>query len=226
MGVAVTPALALGLGVRPALGAWFHSDTDVVVSTALARRLGRGPDIIGRTLTLDGRALTITGVMPPTFRLPVSGPGLEGVDADLWIPLDPAGNGQDMANAAYFSYARLQPGVSPDQANADVARVASTIAAADPAGHPSYTAKLDDLRAVAVADVRPTIALLALVGRAPLSHRLRRRGRPAARARPLPARATRRCAWRSAPRARQLAAQYFFEGLARRAAGRGRRHRS
>src|SRR6185503_16913985 len=57
-------------------------------------------------------------------------------------------------------YARRKPEVSFAAAEADVKRVAAEIAAADPAGHPSYTAQLFDLRETVIKDVRPTLLLL------------------------------------------------------------------
>ena len=59
----------------PAAGQWFTDETGAVLSYRLWRRLGGDTSIVGRPMTLDGRALTIAGVMPPDFRLPISGPG-------------------------------------------------------------------------------------------------------------------------------------------------------
>ena len=63
-GVAVTPALVQQLGVDPILGQWFQDETGVVISAPLWRRLGADSGIVGRSLTLDGRSYTVTGVMP------------------------------------------------------------------------------------------------------------------------------------------------------------------
>jgi putative ABC transport system permease protein len=157
--VAVTPALAQGLGVAPFAGRWFSDDTGAVISYRLWRRLGGERAIVGRALTLDGRTRTITGVMPPAFRLPVSGPGGEGFETDVWIALDPQGRESDRS-AFYFIYARRKPGVTLRQAEADVTRAAAEIAALDPPAHPSYTAKLVDLRDSSIREIRPTLLLL------------------------------------------------------------------
>ena len=109
-GAAVTPSLAHNLGVNPIVGQWFTDDQGVVISTALWRRLGSDPDIIGKPLTLDGRTFTITGVMPPAFRLPVPGPGAEGVQSEVWIPLDPLGKGE---NRSVGHVSSATPGSSP-----------------------------------------------------------------------------------------------------------------
>jgi putative ABC transport system permease protein len=158
--VAVTPTLARSLGVAPIAGQWFSDESGAVISNRLWRRLGGDRAIVGRVMTLDRRSVTITGVMPPGFRLPVSGPGGEGFDADVWTDLDPLGRGSNSGAAFYFVYARRKPGVSVAQAEADVKSAAAAIAKLDPAAHPSYTAKLVDLRESTHFEIRPTLLLL------------------------------------------------------------------
>ena len=77
--VEVTQSLAHNLGVNPIVGQWFSNDQGAMLSNALWRRLGGGSDIVGKPLTLDGRAFVVAGVMPAAFRLPVPGPGVENV---------------------------------------------------------------------------------------------------------------------------------------------------
>ncbi|HET7217009.1 MAG TPA: ADOP family duplicated permease [Vicinamibacterales bacterium] len=160
VGAAVTPSLAHNVGVNPAIGQWFVDESGVVISNALWRRLGSDPGIAGRPLTLDGKPFTITGVMPAGFRLPVPGPGVERSRSDVWILLDPLGKGQDRSVGFNFSYARRKPGVTFAQADEDVRRVAAEIAALNPAAHPSYTARLDDLQQSVILEIRPTLVLL------------------------------------------------------------------
>jgi putative ABC transport system permease protein len=119
-GLEVTPELAHSLGVNPFVGRWFSNETEAVISNALWQRLGRSPKIVGQGITLDGRVYTVAGVMGPTFRLPVPGPGIDSTHADVWIPLDPNGKGQNRQEAMLFSYARLKPGVNIAQAQEDV----------------------------------------------------------------------------------------------------------
>jgi predicted permease len=158
-GAEVTPSLVEGLAARPAIGAWFADDTGVVLADALWRRLGSNPGIVGQPLTLDGRTLTITGVMPPDFRLPVYGPGVPGVTPDLWIRLDPLGKGQDPRVGMNFCFVRLKPGVTLAQARDDVTRAAAEIAALGSASDPDYTAVLDDLTAASIVQFKPTLIL-------------------------------------------------------------------
>ncbi|HMF95514.1 MAG TPA: ABC transporter permease [Vicinamibacterales bacterium] len=158
--VAVTPTLAHNLGVTPLVGRWFGDETGAVISNRLWRRLGADRTIVGGAMTLDRKSLTITGVMPPGFRLPVPAPGGEGFDADVWTYLDPAGRESNPGAAFYFAYARRKPDVTLQQAEADVRRAAAEIAALDPPSHPSYTAKLVDLRDSSHREIRPTLLLL------------------------------------------------------------------
>ncbi len=96
--------------------------------------------------------------MPPRFRLPLPGPGTGG-DADIWIALDPLG-GEEREQGWFIAYARRKPGVTLAQAEADVRVAAAEIARLSPASHPSYTAHLRDLRAAIVEDIRSTLLLL------------------------------------------------------------------
>ena len=159
-GVAVTPDLARQLGVSPILGQWFQDETGVVISAPLWRRLGADSGIVGRSLTLDGRSYTVTGVMPDRFQLPVAGIMSAGARTDIWIPLDSQGRGEPEAGAPYFAYARRKPGVAFAVAEADVKRVAGEIATEDPVNHPAYTARVFDLRETVIKDIRPTLLLL------------------------------------------------------------------
>jgi hypothetical protein len=86
-GAAVTPALARQLGA-PLLGRWFDDasadQSSVVIASSLWRlRLGGRPDIIGTAITLDGRSYTVSGVMPPGFRMPVAGTAMTRGETEL-----------------------------------------------------------------------------------------------------------------------------------------------
>jgi putative ABC transport system permease protein len=159
-GASVTTSLAHNLGVQPAIGRWFENDQEVVISSALWTRLGADAAIVGKPLSLDGRTFTVTGVMPSWFRLPVSGPGVEVARSDVWTALDPRTQDPERHEGFHFCYAHLKPGVTFEQAQDDVSRVAAEIAALDPAAHPAYTAKLDGLRESVIMAIKPTLLLL------------------------------------------------------------------
>ena len=152
-GVAVTPALARELG-PPLLGQWFADDTSAVISSALWQRLGGLRDIIGSAITLDGKRYTVTGVMPPAFQLPVN------ANNEVWIPLGPSPNDANRGSQSNFVYARRKPGVSLEQAQADVRRVAVIVAATDPQRYRLYTAGVGELRERINPVLRSTLLIL------------------------------------------------------------------
>jgi predicted permease len=210
-GAAVTPSLARNLGVNPVAGQWFTDETGAVISNALWRRLGADANIVGKPITLGERRLTITGVMPPGFHLPILGTVPGFFECDLWIYLDPLGNGQTVREGAYFAYARRKPDVTLSQAQTDVKQAAAEIARLDPANHPSYTALLEDLHESTFRDLRSTLfllfaaaALLLLISCANVATLLL--ARAVARARETAIRVA------LGASQRQLAVRYFVEG--------------
>src|SRR5262245_52694090 len=168
-GTAVTPALARQLG-PPALGQWFADDSNAVISTALWRRLGGRPEIIGSTITLDERQYTVSGVMPPTFQLPVAFTAMTSGNTEVWIPWVVSPLEANRNSRGNFAYARRKPGVSLEQADADVKRVATVIAATDPVRYRNYTAAVAGLRSMmsAIVGGRVLAHLLIMLGGAGL----------------------------------------------------------
>ena len=166
-GVEVTPSFANGLGVDPVVGRWFGEAANeqgnvnlAVISSALWKRLGGDRRVIGQTLTMDGRAYTVTGVMPAWFRLPPTYVGGGEYRADVWVPLNPQGEQRKRDYAGYFCFARLRPGASSAQADTEVKRVAAEIAKEYPEQHPEYTALVVGLLESVVKGIRPALILL------------------------------------------------------------------
>ena len=166
-GVEVTPSFAQSLGVSPLVGRWFGETANeqgntnlAVISSALWNRLGSDPKIIGRSLTMDGHQYTVTGVMPAWFRLPVAFVAGGESRTEVWVPLSSQNARRDRGYAGYFCYARLRPGVSLAQADADVKSVAAEIAKEHPADHRKYTALVINLLESVVKEIRPALLLL------------------------------------------------------------------
>ena len=118
----------------------------VVISDRLWQSMfGRDPRAIGRTLRVNQRELTIVGVIPAEFHGTVPGLMLE-----MWVPLSlaPEMNGQgswllnDRAARQMWLTARLRPGVSMEQARADVVACAQRIAEANPKTNRAFSAAL------------------------------------------------------------------------------------
>jgi len=126
------------LGVRPALGRLF-TDTDdrpdapatVVLSWSLwKRRFGGDPGIIGRTVQLDARPYSVIGVLPAWFNFP-------NPTVQLWTPMFHEALPQMMRSHGAHNFsvvARLKPGVSAAQAQADVSSIQAAIRKQFPEG--------------------------------------------------------------------------------------------
>jgi putative ABC transport system permease protein len=127
-GALATASLFDVMGVQPFLGRLYTTanevegqDGVVVLSYGLwQRRFGGAADAIGRTLLLNGRPHEIVGVMRPELRWPE--------DAELWKPLAPD---QDDRTARFSFWlpvmGRLKPGVSVDQAQADMSAISDRL---------------------------------------------------------------------------------------------------
>ena len=158
------------VGVRPALGRVFRPDEDApgrgrvaVLSDGFWKRHFAGsPDAVGRTLTLNGAAWTIVGVMPPRFS--VKGWGVTGLD--LWVPLALTPEGRAVRdNHNYQVIARLKGGVTPAQADAEMRAISKQLEKEYPQADAGWSATVIPLREGIVADVRLTLwILLAAVG--------------------------------------------------------------
>jgi predicted permease len=115
------------LQVQPAAGRWFSPTDDDPGSPSTViltygywqRRLGGRDSAVGSSLTVDGKPRTIIGVMPSGFRF-------LSVNADLLFPMRFERNKIFLGNFSYQGIARLKPGVTLRQANADVARMLPT----------------------------------------------------------------------------------------------------
>jgi len=125
------------LGVKLVLGRGFdpspkHAPGDapeVVLSyTTWQRRFGGDPNIVGRTMVINGTSMTVVGVAPSDFF-----GAFRGISPDLWLPMsmdaalhlnDPL---DDRGSNWLVSLGRLKPGVSVAQAQAEVATIAAQL---------------------------------------------------------------------------------------------------
>src|SRR5678815_2264538 len=119
------------LGVAPARGRVFNpeefepgADNVIVLSDRFwTRRFGSDPNIVGRTVQLDGKTVTIAGVMPPGFDHPI----LWGT-VDFWQPLAfKPEQRKNRGNNFLSAFARLKPGVSIEQAQQSMVTLAANI---------------------------------------------------------------------------------------------------
>jgi putative ABC transport system permease protein len=122
--VFVTYGTLQALGVQPAVGRWFSQADDTPGSPETVmlsygywqRRFGGDKSVIGRSLNVDSSPRTVIGVMPQDFRF-------MNVESDLILPQRFDRNKIFLGNFSYQGIARLKPGVTLQEANADVGRM-------------------------------------------------------------------------------------------------------
>ena len=164
------------LGVAPIVGRTFSpSDllggTVVVIGEGLwRRRFAETPDVSGRALSVNGQAATVVGVMPASFRFPSGGelPEAFGFSSrpELWTldVLSPERR-QMREGKSFAMIARLNDGITRQQAEADLNTIAAQIAEQYPDFNAGWTVRVFALRDQLVGSVRPALlVLLASVG--------------------------------------------------------------
>jgi putative ABC transport system permease protein len=164
------------LGVAPIVGRTFSpSDllggTVVVIGEGLwRRRFAQAPDVGGRALVVNGQAATVVGVMPASFRFPSGGelPEAFGFSSrpELWTLDVFSPERQLMREGKSFAMvARLNDGITRQQAEADLNTIAAQIAEQYPDFNAGWTVRVFALRDQLVGSVRPALlVLLASVG--------------------------------------------------------------
>ncbi len=148
----VTPRYFTVYGSRPVLGRTFNAQeeayggpTAVVISHHLwTRRFNQSPNAIGKRLVLGGQGYTVVGVMPKTFVSPV-------VDVWLVAALSP---GLAQARDARFmsGVGRLQPNVTMEQAQQDLARVQRELGEQFPRTDKNWSAMVVNLKQHSIGD--------------------------------------------------------------------------
>jgi putative ABC transport system permease protein len=148
------------LGIEPIAGRNFLPAEDrpggppaVLISHALwQRRFHSDPSAIGRTLTVDGVARTVVGVVPHELG--------EMIQADIWLPtaIDP-GNGERQ-NHNYGIVARLKPGVTAAAARAEMTVIAQRLEKAYPATNTGWGITLFPLAEMFTGRIRPVLLIL------------------------------------------------------------------
>jgi predicted permease len=175
-GSVVTPSLFPLLGIEPIKGRTFapnESQTGennvVVISERLwHRRFNSDPQIVGATLSLNGRTYSVVGIMPASFEFPlplfnVQG-GTFGERADIWVPI--AFTEQELKSRGSRSYGvigRLRQGVGASQAQAELQAVTAGWIHRIPENYPPDTgfgARLYGLHDQVVGGMRPALLIL------------------------------------------------------------------
>lgn len=178
-GARVTSSLFPMLGAQAAYGRVFLPEDDVkgkapavILSHAFwQRRFGADPGVVGRTLTLNDQNLTIVGVLPAGFALNKEVmPTVNGVQrADVFLPLPIADSDRtNRGGEDYNIFARLKPGVTVAQAQADMDVIAAQMKRQYPENYPAnggLTLSVVSLLDQVVGDIRRALyVLLGAVG--------------------------------------------------------------
>lgn len=120
----VSDGMLQALNVPPAVGRWLsqadqvpHGPERVMLSYGYwQRRFGGTQIAVGENIMLDSRPREIVGVMPKGFQI-------VSQDFDVMVPFAFERNNLSLAGFGYYGIARLKPGITISQANADMARM-------------------------------------------------------------------------------------------------------
>jgi predicted permease len=155
------------LGVQPVIGRDLAPDEDRIGTAPIAlisagfwkRKFGSSPEVLGKSLTLDGMNYTIVGVIPANFDLQLR----TFSTADLYVPIGQWTNNfltHRDAGLGIHGVGRLKPGVTIEQARADMSQVTQNLSAAYPDTDKGIGASIIPFQTDMVGHVRPTLLIL------------------------------------------------------------------
>lgn len=161
--MAVTADFFPILGLAPELGRTFtpedqaqHSPVVVISHGYWQKQLAGDPDVLGRTLRFDGQTVTVIGVMPPVL----DDARLWNGRLDLWH-LDPFEANRQVRDKAWYSLiGRLKPGVTIDQAQAEVKSIAARLARDYPKTNDQRGARAERFAPESLSEVGHTLTWL------------------------------------------------------------------
>jgi predicted permease len=158
----VAPRFLDVLGVAPALGRNFTSEEGhwggpqaVIISHAFwQRRFQADPDVLNRKLRVGSFSLSIVGVMPEGFKYPDK-------DVDLWQVSAPDAPFAQRRDETWFTViGRMKPGVTVNQAAADLESVQRQLGKQYPKPDAELSTEVQSLKATVIGDVGKSLWLL------------------------------------------------------------------
>ena len=168
----VTPNTFKLLGVPPLLGRTFSEEEGrpggpqvVLLSEGLWRQaFSADPNIVDKTIRVNGKPRTVVGVMPSAFRFPETMG--EDLRKGLWLPIQPTTEMQnDRGSHFFYILAALRPGVTMAQSNSELAAIAQHIRQIDPEKGKDIGFRITSYQETLTGPVRPVfLALLIAVG--------------------------------------------------------------
>ena len=153
------------LGVSPVLGRDFVSGEDLpegqgptvaLLSYNFWRRdFSADPSVVGRVLQLDGKPVTVVGILPRGFEFDPAGV------VPIWVPLHLNNFETTSRSGRWLNViARLVPGVTVDQARAEMDAINAQLARQYPEENAAVTVNVAPLRAEIVGNIRPLLLIL------------------------------------------------------------------
>jgi predicted permease len=161
----VTPEFFAAMGVTPSLGRLltpddFRADATpaVMVSGAFWRRhFGEGAPDGSQQIRAAGKILTVAGVLPPGFRFPG--------ETEIWAPVSLWGENPNRSGHNYRVVGRLKPGVSMEQAQAQMSSIGARLQQAYPDSNKDKSVAVTRLQDYTVRDIHLLLwVLLGAVG--------------------------------------------------------------
>jgi len=161
------------LGVKPLLGRSFLAGEDEIGAAPIAviseglwrRKFASAPDILSKGITLDGNSYSIVGVIPAGPHFPM---GSASARREVFVPIGQWKNNLLTSRGAGLGIngiGRLKPGVTIEQARADMTSVSNNLAVAFPDTNKGISARLIPFKQWMVGDIGSLLlVLLASVG--------------------------------------------------------------
>lgn len=149
-------------GIKPALGRNFTAEDDrrgadpvTIISERLwARKFNSATDLVDKNITLDDRSYRVVGILPGSFKASVS---------DVFVPIgawtNPALQNRGAALGIH-GVGRMKPGVSTEQAQADLNRVMGTLAEMYPGFNKGHGSRVIQMKERLVGNVQPVLLML------------------------------------------------------------------
>jgi putative ABC transport system permease protein len=162
-GVRITSGFFKTFGVEPMLGREFvpneepqGADHEVILSYRVwERRYNSDPNIVGKSIRIDGVGHIVVGVMPKDFVFQMWGnPG------DIYIPVGYTDGDQQRGSHSFGVVARMKPGVTLSQADAEEDAIGQRLATQHPDSNASTTATVVAMDRMGVDDLKPTLMIL------------------------------------------------------------------
>jgi putative ABC transport system permease protein len=160
-GARVTESFFELFGIAPARGRFWSSAEEqagssgrvAVISYGMwQRNFGADPQLVGRTVSLNGEAYTVVGVAPPGFSFPRR--------SEIWTPALLAEDKRDRGSNYLMVIARLTDGVTVTQAQAQMNQVASVLAQQYPENDTNLSVTISPLQEEQVRGIRPVLLIL------------------------------------------------------------------